>query len=134
MCGGWGGGSRCLTKPLILSLRASVASHVVVAVKWVVSCTQITCVQPLSRCTQIVLASSFFSERFFHLYSSTMFFGCCLFVCFCFFVCLFFDGFFFLGGGVVCLFFWFFCFCFLGGGGGCMCVCVLFIGPFVPAC
>ena len=36
--------------------------HVVTA-KWVVSCTRITCIQPLSRCSLTLLASSFFLER-----------------------------------------------------------------------
>ena len=34
----------------------------VVTAKWVVSCTRITCIQPLSRCPLTLLASSFFSE------------------------------------------------------------------------
>ena len=36
--------------------------HVVVTAKWVVSCTQITCIQPLSCCLVTLLASSFFSK------------------------------------------------------------------------
>ena len=35
---------------------------VVVTAKWVVSCTRITCIQPLSRYSLTLLASSFFSE------------------------------------------------------------------------
>ena len=41
---------------------ASVPRSVVVTAKWVVSCTQITCIQPLSRCSLTFPASSFFSE------------------------------------------------------------------------
>ena len=36
--------------------------RVVVTAKWVVSCIRITCIQPLSRCSLTLLASSFFSE------------------------------------------------------------------------
>ena len=36
--------------------------RVVVTVKWVVSCTRITCIQPLSRCSLTLLASSFLLE------------------------------------------------------------------------
>ena len=36
--------------------------NVVVTAKWVVSCTRITCIQPLSRCSLTFPASSFFSE------------------------------------------------------------------------
>ena len=36
--------------------------RVVVTAKWVVSRTQITCIQPLSRCSLTILASSFVSE------------------------------------------------------------------------
>ena len=62
-----GGQSRCLTRPLILSLCGVVRERllpcrVVVTAKWVVSCTRITCVQPLSRCSLTLLASSFFLE------------------------------------------------------------------------
>ena len=35
---------------------------VVVTAKWVVSCTQIMCIQPVSRFSLTLLASSFFSE------------------------------------------------------------------------
>ena len=35
----------------------------VVTVKWVVSCTRITCIQPWSRCSLTFSASSFFSEH-----------------------------------------------------------------------
>ena len=35
---------------------------VVVTAKWVVTRTRITCIQPLSRCSLTLLASSFFSE------------------------------------------------------------------------
>jgi len=53
--------------PLILSLCGVVSERllpcrVVVTAKWVVSCTRITCIQPLSRCSLTLLASSFFSE------------------------------------------------------------------------
>ena len=63
----FGGWSRCLTRPLILSLCGVVRERllpcrVVATAKWVVSCTRITCIQPLSRCSLIFLASSFFSE------------------------------------------------------------------------
>ena len=56
-----------LTSPLILSLCGVVRERllpcrVVVTAKWVVSCTRITCIQPLSRCSLTLLASSFFSE------------------------------------------------------------------------
>ena len=37
----------------------------VVTAKWVVSCTRITCIQPLSPCSLTLLASSFFSESVF---------------------------------------------------------------------
>ena len=58
---------RCLMRLLILSLCGVVRERlllcrVVVTAKWVVSCTQITCIQPLSRCSLTLLASSFFSE------------------------------------------------------------------------
>ena len=45
--------------------------RVVVTAKWVVSCTRITCIQPLSRCSLTLLASSFVSESVvvFSLYS-----------------------------------------------------------------
>ena len=36
--------------------------RVVVTAKWIVSCTRITFIQPLSRCSLTLLASSFFSE------------------------------------------------------------------------
>ena len=36
--------------------------NVVVTAKWVVSCTRITCIRPLSRCSLTFPASSFFSE------------------------------------------------------------------------
>ena len=36
--------------------------RVVVIAKWVISCTRIRCIQPLSRCSLTLLASSFFSE------------------------------------------------------------------------
>ena len=62
--GGW---SRCLMRPLILSLYGVVHERllpcrVVVTAKWVVSCTRITCIQPLSCCSLTLLASSLFSE------------------------------------------------------------------------
>ena len=62
-----GSQSRCLTRPRILSLCGIVRERllpcrVVVTAKWVVSCTRITCIQPLSRCSLTLLASSFFSE------------------------------------------------------------------------
>ena len=50
---------------------------VVVTAKWVVSCTLITCIQPLSRCTLTFPASSFFSE------------SVCLLLLFCFLSLLF---------------------------------------------
>ena len=75
----WGGQSRCLTRPLILSLRGVVRecllSCCVVTAKWVVSCTRITCIQPLSRGSLTLLACSFFSESvvvfslFYHSFS-----------------------------------------------------------------
>ena len=39
--------------------------RVVVTAKWVVSCTRITCVQPLSRCLLILHTSSFISLLFY---------------------------------------------------------------------
>ena len=55
------------TRPLILSLCGVVRERllpccVVVTAKWVGSCTRITCIQPLSRCSLTLLASTFFSE------------------------------------------------------------------------
>ena len=60
--------SRCLTRPLILSSCGVVRERllpcrVVVTAKWVVSCTRITCIQPLSYCSLTLLVSSFFSEN-----------------------------------------------------------------------
>ena len=56
-----------LTRPLILSSCGVVCERLlpcrVVTAKWVVSCTRITCIQPLSRCSLTILASSFFSEN-----------------------------------------------------------------------
>ena len=54
-------------EPLILSVCGVVRERllpcrVVVTAKWVVLCTRITCIQPLSRCSLTLLASSFFSE------------------------------------------------------------------------
>ena len=54
-------------RPLILSLCVLVCEHllsfrVVVTAKWVVLCTQITCIQPLSCCSVTLLASSFFAK------------------------------------------------------------------------
>ena len=51
----FGGWSRCLTRPLILSLCGVVRERllpcrVVVTAIWVVSCTRITCILPVSRC------------------------------------------------------------------------------------
>ena len=54
---------RCtsLTRPLILSLCGVVRERLlpcrVVTAKWVVSCTRITCIKPLSRCSLTLLAS-----------------------------------------------------------------------------
>ena len=71
--------------PLILSLCGVVRERllpcrVVVTAKWFVSCTRITCIQPLSRCSLTLLASSFFSESvivvfslFFNIFSSSFF-------------------------------------------------------------
>ena len=36
--------------------------RVLATAKWVVSCTRITCIQPLSRCSLTLLAYSFFSK------------------------------------------------------------------------
>ena len=52
---------------LILSLCGVVRErllpyHFAVTAKWVVSCTRITCIQPLSHCSLTLLASSFFSK------------------------------------------------------------------------
>ena len=58
--------SRCLTSPLILYLCGVVRERLlpcrVVTAKWVVTCTRITCIQPLSRCSLTCLACSFFSD------------------------------------------------------------------------
>ena len=43
--------------------------RVVVTAKWIVSCTRITCIQPLSRCSLTLLASSFFSESVIVVFS-----------------------------------------------------------------
>ena len=48
--------------------------RVVVTAKWVVSCTRITCIQPLSRCSLTLLASSFFSESVVVVLSVSPFF------------------------------------------------------------
>ena len=59
----------------------------VVTAKWVVSCTGITCIQPLSRCSLTLLASSFFSD------------SVCLLLLFCFLSLLFHHtSFFFIFG------------------------------------
>ena len=76
-----GSQSRCLTRPRILSLCGIVRERlllcrVVVTAKWVVSCTRITCIQPLSRCSLTLLASSFVSESVivvFSLFSPSFF-------------------------------------------------------------
>ena len=47
------------------SLWASVALLCCHSAKWVVSCTRIMCIQPLSCCSLTCLASSFFSESVF---------------------------------------------------------------------
>ena len=46
----------------VWGIRERLLPCCVVTAKWVVSCTQITCIQPQSRCSLILLASSFFSE------------------------------------------------------------------------
>ena len=56
-----------VSRPLILSLCGVVRERllpcrVVVTAKWVGSCTRITCIQLLSRCSLTLLASSFCSE------------------------------------------------------------------------
>ena len=80
--GGW---SRCLTRPLILSLFVSVfCPAVLLSAQWVVSCTRITCIQPLSRCSLTFLAPSFFSE------SVVVVVFCCCFCCCCWLLLLFF--------------------------------------------
>ena len=59
--------------------------RVVVTAKWVVSCTRITCIQSLSRCSLTLLVSSFFSESvvvFSHF--SPSFSPCVLFIFFIF--------------------------------------------------
>ena len=48
--------------------------RVVVTAKWVVSCTRITCIQPLSRCSLTLLASSFVSETVVVVFSLFPFF------------------------------------------------------------
>ena len=71
--GGWGVGGKSRERLLPRS--------VVVTAKWVVSCTRITCIQPLSRCSLTFPASSFFSVSVcllllslfvFSLFSSTI--------------------------------------------------------------
>ena len=54
---------------------------VLLSTQWIVSCTRITCIQPLSRCSLTFLASSFFSDFFlfcccflFLFFSSSFFF------------------------------------------------------------
>ena len=51
----WGGGGGGKSRERLLP------RSVVVTAKWVVSCTRITCIQPLSRCSLTFPASSFFS-------------------------------------------------------------------------
>ena len=56
-----------VSRPLILSLCGVVRERllpcrVVVTAKWLGSCIRVTCIQPLSRCSLTLLASSFFSE------------------------------------------------------------------------
>ena len=48
--------------------------RVVVTAKWVVSCTRITCIQPLSCCSRTLLASSFFSESVVVVFSFPLLF------------------------------------------------------------
>ena len=71
--------------------------HVVVTAKWVVSCTRITCIQPLSRCSLTLLASSFFSQSVvvvFSLFSPSF----SPYVLFCSFLFFFFLLFLFIFG------------------------------------
>ena len=70
--------SRCLTSPLILYLCGVVRERLlpcrVVTAKWVVTCTRITCIRPLSSYSLTCLACSFFSESvvvFLFLFSSS---------------------------------------------------------------
>ena len=60
----------------------------VVTAKWVVSCTRITCSQPLSRCSLTLLASFFFSLFFL---SFTLLFHHAFFFFFFFFSFFFFG-------------------------------------------
>ena len=94
--GGWGWGWGVVSmfnEPLILSLSGVVRDRLlprsaVVTAKRVVSCTRITCIQPLSRCSLIFPAVSFFSESVcllllfvFSLFSSTIRLFLFFFVC-----------------------------------------------------
>ena len=47
---------------------------VLLSAEWIVSCTRITCIQPLSRCSLTFLASSFFSESVVVLFFSLFLF------------------------------------------------------------
>ena len=75
-CTGEGGLSRCLTRPLILSLFVSVfCPAVLLSAQWVVSCTRITCIQPLTRFSLTFRASPFFEESGFCLFVVPLFFS-----------------------------------------------------------
>ncbi len=68
--------SRCLTRPLILSLFVSVfCPAVLLSAQWIVSCTRITCIQPLTRFSLTFLASPFFEESGFCLFVVPLFFS-----------------------------------------------------------
>ena len=47
---------------------------VLLSAEWIVSCTRVTCIQPLSRCSLKFLASSFFSESVVVLFFSLFLF------------------------------------------------------------
>ena len=84
---------RCLTRPLILSLFVSVfCPAVLLSALWVVSCTQITCIQPFDPLLADISCLLFLFRK------------CFLFVCLLF---LFFFSFFpFLSHHVFFLFYW----------------------------
>ena len=77
-CTSEGGQSRCLTNRsffLCVGQFVSVCGPAgVLQAEWIVSCTRITCIQPLSRCSQTFLASSFFSESVVVLFFSLFLF------------------------------------------------------------
>ena len=64
--------------PLILCVGQFVSvccPAVLLSAEWIVSCTRITCIQHLSRCSLTFLASSFFSESVALFFSLFLFFS-----------------------------------------------------------